>query len=74
MSPGHNCGLLSLQARRCPPGLGAFRALNSSDNMADWLQLLLEAEGRQGEEPFNCPNTVCRSVGVKVYFFFIRWH
>ncbi|KAI4796854.1 hypothetical protein KUCAC02_026724 [Chaenocephalus aceratus] len=34
-------------ARRCPPGLGAFRALNSSDNMADWLQLLLEAEGRQ---------------------------
>ncbi|KAJ4921254.1 hypothetical protein JOQ06_007866 [Pogonophryne albipinna] len=33
--------------RRCPPGLGSFRALNSSDNMADWLQLLLEAEGRQ---------------------------
>ncbi|KAK1874642.1 Oocyte-specific histone RNA stem-loop-binding protein 2 [Dissostichus eleginoides] len=33
--------------RRCPPGLGSFRTLNSSDNMADWLQLLLEAEGRQ---------------------------
>ncbi|KAK1883019.1 Oocyte-specific histone RNA stem-loop-binding protein 2 [Dissostichus eleginoides] len=33
--------------RRCPPGLGSFRTLNSSDNMADWLQLLLEAEGRK---------------------------
>ncbi|KAK5858112.1 hypothetical protein PBY51_002280 [Eleginops maclovinus] len=47
-----NCPLtpeaeLTLRTLRCPPGLGSFRTLNSRDNMADWLQLLLEADSQQ---------------------------
>ncbi|XP_063752186.1 stem-loop binding protein 2 isoform X2 [Eleginops maclovinus] len=38
---------LTLRTLRCPPGLGSFRTLNSRDNMADWLQLLLEADSQQ---------------------------